>query len=364
MKLISVVSPCYNEKDNVEALYEAVRAIFARLPQYRYEHLFIDNASSDGTARILRAIADRDRNVRVILNTRNFGHIRSPVHAIMQARGDAVIGMASDFQDPPDLIPSFLAKWEEGYKIVLGVKEQTEESGLFYAIRSRYYRTLSRISDIEIVQQATGFGLYDRVVVDAIRQLNDPYPFFRGLLAEVGYDVARIPFRQPPRRRGVTSQNFYTLYDIAFLGIVNHSKVPLRLATMIGFATALLSMFVALGYLFYKLLFWQQFTLGIAPLVIGLFFLSSVQLFFVGIVGEYIGSIYTQVRNHPHVFEKERINFDEPDVVSLADVRSDRPRRVPGDTPPLSGERWPPAPRGDAPFPEPYGPSRAEPRDR
>jgi glycosyltransferase involved in cell wall biosynthesis len=297
-------------------LYEAVRATFAKLPEYRYEHIFIDNASKDRTPHVLRSIAERDRNVRVILNTRNFGQIRSPVHAIMQARGDAVIGMASDFQDPPELIAAFLAKWEEGYKIVLGVKEQADESGVFYAIRSRYYRTLARISDIEIVPQATGFGLYDRVVVDAIRRLNDPYPFFRGLLAEVGYDVARIPFRQPLRRRGVTSQNFFTLFDIAFLGIVNHSKIPLRLATMIGFATGALSLVVALGYLAYKLLFWQQFSLGVAPLVIGLFFLSSVQLFFVGIVGEYIGSIYTQVRNHPHVFEKERINFSESEAAT------------------------------------------------
>jgi len=309
MKLISVVSSCYNEEENVEPLYEAVKAIFAGLPQYRYEHILIDNASRDRTAERLRALAARDTNVKVILNTRNFGHIRSPYHGILQARGDAVIGMASDFQDPPELIPLFLQKWEEGYRIALGVKSEAVESGLFYAIRDRYYRTLGRIADIEIVRQATGFGLYDRTVVEALRQMNDPYPFFRGLLAEVGYDVARVPFTQPPRRRGVTSQNFYTLYDIAFLGIVNHSKVPLRLATMIGFATAILSLLVALGYLAYKLLFWQEFTVGIAPLVIGLFFLSSVQLFFVGIVGEYIGSIYTQVRNHPHVFEKERINF-------------------------------------------------------
>jgi polyisoprenyl-phosphate glycosyltransferase len=309
MKLISVVSSCYNEEENVEPLYEAVKAIFAQLPQYRYEHILVDNASKDRTAEKLRAIAARDPNVKVILNTRNFGHIRSPYHAIMQSSGDAVIGMASDFQEPPELIPEFLRKWEEGFRIVLGVKEQASESGVFYAIRDRYYRTLGKIAEIEIVRQATGFGLYDRSVVEALRRLNDPYPFFRGLLAEVGYEVARVPFKQAARKRGVTSQNFYTLYDIAFLGIVNHSKVPLRLATMTGFATAVLSLLVALGYLVYKLMFWQQFTVGIAPLVIGMFFLSSVQLFFVGIVGEYIGSIYTQVRNHPHVFEKERINF-------------------------------------------------------
>ena len=311
MKLISVVSGCYNEEENVEPLYEAVRSIFAALPAYDYEHIFIDNASTDRTAEVLRRLAAKDSRVKVILNTRNFGHIRSPYHAILQARGDAVIGMASDFQDPPELIPKFLEKWEAGFKLVLGVKEGEKERGLFYSIRDRYYRSLARISDTKIVRQATGFGLYDRVVVNALRRMNDAYPFFRGLLAEVGYETATIPFKYPPRRRGVTSQNFYTLYDIAFLGIVSHSKVPLRLATMIGFATAILSLLVALGYLTYKLVFWNQFTVGIAPLVIGLFFLSSVQLFFVGIVGEYIGSIYTQVRNHPHVFEKERINFDE-----------------------------------------------------
>lgn len=318
MKLISVVSSCYNEEDNVEPLVDAVRAIFAGFPQYRYEHILIDNGSKDGTAERLRGLAARDPNVKVILNTRNFGHIRSPYHGILQARGDAVIGMASDFQEPPELIPEFLRKWEEGYKLVLAVKEQAAESGLFYAIRDRYYRTLGRIAEIEIVRQATGFGLYDRVVVEALRRMNDPYPYFRGLLADVGYEVARVPFKQAARRRGVTSQNFYTLYDLAFLGIVNHSKVPLRLATMIGFGTAILSLFVALGYLVYKLVFWQEFTVGIAPLVIGLFFLSSVQLFFVGIVGEYIGSIYTQVRNHPHVFEKERINFDTPSPIGAA----------------------------------------------
>ena len=311
MKLISVVSGCYNEEENVEPLYEAVRQIFCALPQYDYEHIFIDNASKDQTAAKLRAIAARDRRVKVILNTRNFGHIRSPYHAILQARGDAVIAMASDFQDPPELIPQFLERWEGGYKLVLGVKDEPRQSGLFYALRDRYYRTLARIADTEIVRHATGFGLYDRIVIDALRRINDPYPFFRGLLAEVGYEAARVPFRPAPRRRGVTSQNFYTLYDIAFLGIVNHSKVPLRLATMIGFATAILSLVLALGYLVYKLIYWQQFTVGVAPLVIGLFFLSSVQLFFVGIVGEYIGSIYTQVRNHPHVFEKERINFSD-----------------------------------------------------
>ncbi len=308
--VISVVTPCYNEEGNARELYQSIRAVFDGLPQYRYEHIFIDNASKDATPEILRALAAADSNVKVILNARNFGHIRSPYHALLQARGDAVIGMASDFQDPPELIPAFLERWEEGYKIALGVKETSDEPGLFYAVRSRYYRALARISDTDIVRQATGFGLYDRAVVEALRRIDDPYPFFRGLLAEVGYPIAQIPFRQPPRKRGVTSQNFYTLYDIAFLGIVSHSKVPLRLATMLGFGMGLLSLVTAFVYLAYKLLFWDRFSVGIAPIVIGFFLLSSMQLFFVGIVGEYIGSIWTQVRKHPHVFERERLNFD------------------------------------------------------
>jgi glycosyltransferase involved in cell wall biosynthesis len=308
-RLITVVTPCYNEEGNVRELYSAVRRIFESLPQYRYEHLFIDNASKDATPEILRTLAAADQNVKVILNARNFGQVRSPYHALLQAEGNVAIVMACDFQDPPELIPTFLERWEAGYRIVLGVKESAEEHGLFYAIRSRYYRTLARISDTQIVQQATGFGLYDRAVIDALREIRDPYPFFRGLLGEIGYPIAQVPFRQPLRKRGVSSQNFYTLYDLAFLGIVSHSKVPLRLATMLGFAMSAFSLLVALAYFLYKLLFWNEFQLGVAPVVIGFFFVSSVQLLFIGIVGEYIGSIWTHVRRHPHVFERERINF-------------------------------------------------------
>jgi hypothetical protein len=193
--------------------------------------------------------------------------------------------------------------------VVLGVKESAEESGLFYALRDRYYRTLARIADIELVRQFTGFGCYDQSVIESLRKIDDPYPYFRGLIAEIGHEPSLVPFRQPQRKRGISSQNFYTLYDLAFLGIVNHSKVPLRLATMSGFALAILSLLTAFGYLAAKLLFWNQFSLGIAPILIGFFFLTAVQLFFIGIVGEYIGAIYTQVRHHPHVFEKDRINF-------------------------------------------------------
>ncbi|MFI5244308.1 MAG: glycosyltransferase family 2 protein [Gemmatimonadales bacterium] len=309
MKLISVVTPCYNEEGNVREMYEAIRKIFAALPQYRHEHVFIDNASKDGTPRILRELAAADPNVKVILNARNFGHVRSGYYALLQTRGDAVVALACDFQDPPDLIPEFLRRWEAGSRVVLAVKESSAESGLFYLVRDRYYRTLARIADIELVNQSTGFGCFDRVVIEALRKIDDPYPYFRGLIAEIGYEPSIVKFSQPARRRGISSQNFYTLYDLAFLGIVNHSKVPLRMATMAGFALAALSLVVAFGYLLYKLLFWNQFTVGIAPILIGFFFLTSVQLFFIGIVGEYIGSIYTQVRHHPHVFEKERLNF-------------------------------------------------------
>ena len=307
--LISIVTPCYNEAGNAREMYEAIRVIFAGQPQYRYEHIFIDNASKDGTPRILRELAAGDANVKVILNARNFGHVRSGYYALLQTSGAAVIALACDFQDPPELIPEFLKRWTAGSKVVLGVKESSDESGLFYAIRDRYYRTLARIADIELVRQSTGFGCFDKSVIEALRRIDDPYPYFRGLIAEIGHEPSLVPYRQPARQRGLSSQNFYTLYDLAFLGIVNHSKVPLRLATMTGFASAAISLLVALCYLIYKLLFWTQFTLGIAPILIGFFFLTSVQLFFIGIVGEYIGSIYTHVRHHPHVFEKDRINF-------------------------------------------------------
>ena len=308
-KLISVVTPCYNEEANVRELHQRIKAVFDGLPRYRYEQIFIDNASRDGTAAALRELAAADANVKVILNARNFGHIRSPYYALLQARGDAVVGMASDLQDPPELIPAFLERWEQGAKAVMGVKEQSDETLLMYSVRGAYYRLLDRIADIRIVRQATGFGLYDRVVIDQLRRLDDPYPYFRGLVAELGYETATVPYRQPQRRRGITSNNFYSLYDLAMLGIVSHSKVPLRLATICGFGMALLSFLIALGYLVAKLLFWDEFSLGLAPILIGFFFLSSVQLAFVGIVGEYIGSIYTQVKKLPLVVERERINW-------------------------------------------------------
>lgn len=308
-KLISVVTPCYNEEDNVREMYEAIKQVFVDFPQYTYEHIFIDNASMDKTATILREIATQDINVKIIFNTRNFGPVRSPYHALLESHGDAVIGVACDFQEPPTLIPKFLEKWEQGYKVVMGVKSASDESAMMFAIRSAYYRMAQRLSGVPLVKNATGFGLYDRVVVEVLRKNNDPYPYFRGMIADIGFHPALIEYHQSTRRRGITKNNFYSLYDTAMLGITNHSKVPLRLATMAGFAMSALSLLVAMGYLIAKLLFWSHFTLGVAPVIIGLFFFSSVQLFFIGILGEYIGAIHTQVQKRPLVIERERINF-------------------------------------------------------
>lgn len=309
-KLISVLMPCYNEADNVEHAYREVRQIFEKLPQYEYEHIFIDNASEDGTVELLKKLAASDRRVKVIVNTRNFGHIRSPYHGILQAHGEAVICLASDLQDPPALIPEFLRKWEEGYKMVRGVKTQSEESFLMFAVRRTYYKLVNQVSDIKLLKNSTGFGLYDRCVVEELRKIDDPYPYFRGLVSDIGFSSFEIEYTQPARKRGITKNNFYTLYDMAMLGITNHSKVPLRLATMLGFGMSIISFLIAMGYLIAKLIFWDNFTLGTAPIIIGLFFFGSVQLFFIGIIGEYIGAIHTQVQKRPLVVEKERINFD------------------------------------------------------
>jgi glycosyltransferase involved in cell wall biosynthesis len=309
-KLISIVTPCYNEEENVAELVKQIRALFTReLPAYDYEHILIDNASTDGTVAILRKFCAEDPRVKLIINTRNFGHIRSPYHGLLQGGGDAVIVMASDFQDPIDLIPKFVREWENGFKVVKAVKTESSESPTMFAIRTVYYKLIGRLSDIRLTQNYTGTGLYDRDVIHVLRAIRDPYPYFRGLIADLGFEPAIVKFHQPARRRGITKNNFYTLYDMAMLGITNHSKVPLRVATLSGFALGTLSLLVALGYLAAKLIFWDTFSMGTAPLLIGIFFFSSVQLFFIGILGEYIGSIHTQVLNRPLVIEKERINF-------------------------------------------------------
>lgn len=308
-KLISIVTACYNEEENVEQMYHAVKALFENSPKYEYEHIFIDNASADQTVPILKRIAAKDKNVKIIVNTRNFGHIRSPFYGLMQGSGDAVISLAADFQEPPELIKDFLARWEDGYKVVLAIKTGSKESRLMFAVRRLYYFLVGKLSEIELVEHATGFGLYDRTVIQTLRGIDDPYPYFRGLIADLGYKSAKIEFIQPTRQRGITKNNFYVLYDMAMLGITNHSKVPLRLATMLGFLSSVTSFVVALVYFVYKLIFWNSFSVGIAPLVIGIFFFSSIQLFFLGVIGEYIGAIHTQILHRPLVVEKERINF-------------------------------------------------------
>lgn len=307
--MITILTPCYNERANVRELHARIQAAMELLPEYSYSHLFIDNASTDGTQEELRRLAAEYGTVRVILNHRNFGQVRSPYHALLQAQGDAVIVMASDLQDPPELISEFVRMWREGYLVVLGHKKNSAESALFFAIRKAYYRLVKRLADVELLENVTGFGLYDRKVIENFRSMEEPYPYVRGLVSELGYPVALIPYNQPLRQRGLTKNNFYTLYDVAMLGITSHSKVPLRLATMLGFATSAISFLVGLGYLAYKLVFWDRFALGVAPVVIGLFFFASVQLFFIGIIGEYIGAIHTRVNNRPLVIEKERINF-------------------------------------------------------
>jgi glycosyltransferase involved in cell wall biosynthesis len=311
MKKISIVTPCYNEEENVFKLYEAVKEVMSSLHNYEYEHIFIDNSSVDRTEQILREIAKKDRNIKVILNSRNFGHIRSPYYGLLNAHGDAVLSIVADFQDPPSMITEFIRKWEQGFKIVIGVKSRSKENRLMYFIRKSYYKLVRNISEIELIDNFTGFGLYDKKIIETLREVKDPYPYFRGLICEIGFKRAIIEFTQPRRERGVTKNNFYSLYDMAMLGITSNSKVPLRLATMAGFSIGILSLIVAIIYFVLKLLNWNQFTLGLAPLVIGLFFFSSVQLFFIGIIGEYIAVINTKVTNRPLVIERERINFDE-----------------------------------------------------
>lgn len=314
MKLISIVTPCYNEADNVAELHARLLRVREQLPNYRFEHIFIDNASTDQTVQRIKELIDRDPAVRLIVNARNFGQVRSPYYALMQTTGDAVVCMASDLQDPPELVLEMVKAWESGYRVVAAVKRVSRESRAMWIVRTMYYRLARKMADVQLLEHFTGFGMYDRQVVDILRRLDDPYPYFRGLIAEIGFEVARIPFEQPARVRGITKNNFYTLYDIGILGITSHSKIPIRLATMAGFALSLISFTISLTYLVLKLIFWSRFQLGTAPLLIGIFFFSSVQIFFIGLIGEYIASIHTQVLRRPLVVERERVNFDNPPV--------------------------------------------------
>jgi glycosyltransferase involved in cell wall biosynthesis len=314
MKKISVVTACYNEEENIREVYTQVRNVVEKnLKEYAYEHIFIDNASTDKTVSILREIATADSRVKVIVNSRNYGHIRSPYHGLIQADGDVVISIVADLQDPPEMIVDFVKKWEDGYDIVIAVKNQSLENKIMYSIRTLYYRILKKLSDVKIYENFTGFGLYDKKIIQILSAIDDPYPFFRGIISELGFKVATVNYTQPRRERGITKNNFFTLYDMGILGIISNSKVPLRIATFFGFILSFFSLLAGIGFFVVKILFWNTFQAGIAPMLIGNFFLFGVLLFFIGILGEYVGAIYTQVLARPRVYEQERINFEGKD---------------------------------------------------
>lgn len=310
MKKISVLIPCYNEEENVEPISQAVVETLTReLPQYDYELVFIDNDSNDRTRPILRRLCEENPKIKAIFNARNFGQFNSPYYGMLQVTGDCVIEMVADFQDPVDLIPAYVKAWEEGYKIVIGIKTSSKESKIMYWLRSCYYRLIKNLSDVEQIEHFTGSGLYDREFIEVLRGLNDPTPFLRGIVAELGYKRKEIPYEQPERRAGKTHNNFYKLYDAAMLSVTSYTKVGLRLATIFGAFCGVVSILVALVYLVMKLIWWDRFPAGMAPLLIGMMFLGSVQIFFIGLVGEYVLSINQRVMKRPLVIEEERINF-------------------------------------------------------
>ncbi len=311
MKKISVLIPCYNEKENVGPISQAVTGILEKeLPEYDYELVFIDNDSTDGTRDIIRELCRENPRIKAIFNARNFGQFNSPYYGMLQVTGDCVIEMVADFQDPVELIPKYVREWEKGYKIVIGIKTSSQENKIMYWLRSLYYRTIKKLSDVEQIEHFTGSGLYDREFIEVLRRLDDPTPFLRGIVAELGYKRKEIPYEQPKRRAGKTHNNFYKLYDAAMLSVTSYTKAGLRLATIFGSICALISMCVALVYLVMKLIWWDRFPAGMAPMLIGMLFLGSVQLFFIGFLGEYIMSINQRVMKRPLVIEEERINMD------------------------------------------------------
>jgi len=311
MKTISIVVPCYNEEENVEALADALRRMFgASLPDYGYEIIFIDNDSRDKTRDKIRRLAKNDKGIKGIFNAKNFGQFNSPYYAMLQSTGDCTVLMAADFQDPVEMIPKYVKEWENGYKIVIGIKESSKENPVMYWLRGCYYKMIKRLSDVEQIEQFTGFGLYDRRFIQVLRDLDDPTPFLRGIVAELGFRRKEIPYEQPKRRAGKTSNNFYKLFDAAMLSVTSYTKVGLRLATIFGSVCCGISMVVAVVYLVMKLMYWDRFAAGMTPLLIGMCFLGSVQIFFIGLVGEYILAINSRVMRRPLVIEEERINFE------------------------------------------------------
>ena len=312
MKKISVLIPCYNEEENVEPISRAVVETLERdLPQYDYELVFIDNDSKDDTRPILRRLCAENPRIKAIFNARNFGQFNSPYYGMLQVTGDCVIEMVADFQDPVELIPQYVKAWEEGYKIVIGIKTSSRENKVMYALRTLYYKVIKKLSDVEQIEHFTGSGLYDRDFIEVLRKLDDPTPFLRGIVAELGYKRKEIPYDQPKRRAGKTHNNFYRLYDAAMLSITSYTKVGLRLATFVGGFSVICSLLIAFAYLVMKLIWWDRFPAGMAPMLIGMLFLGSVQIFFIGMVGEYVLSINQRVMKRPLVVEEERLYFEE-----------------------------------------------------
>lgn len=309
MKKISVVIPTFNEEVNIRPLSEAIISEIDTLSRYDYEIIFIDNDSLDHTREKLRILCAGNNHIKAIFNAKNFGQFNSPYYGLLQASGDCVILMCADFQDPVNMITSFVNKWEEGYKIVIGKKTSSQESRIMYFLRSCYYKAIKKFSDVEQIEHFTGFGLYDRSFIEVLRNLDDPSPFLRGIVAELGFRRAEIEYEQQKRRAGKSNNNFFSLYDAAMLSFTSYTKMGLRVATFFGFGVAIISMIIAVVYLILKLLYWNQFSAGIAPIVLGMFFLGAVQLIFLGIIGEYIMSINTRVMKRPLVVEEERINF-------------------------------------------------------
>ena len=307
-KLISIVTPTFNEEENIESLCSSISEEMKKL-EYDYEHIVIDNSSTDNTLDILKKISEKDKKLKIIVNLKNFGHIRSPMHGMFQASGDAVILTMSDFQDPIELISKYIKEWENGSKVVMSQKDSSDENFLTHRIKNVAYKFINKISDDPLLINTTGSGLYDKSIIDIIKKIDDPYPYFRGLISEITNETKLIKYHQPKRVKGKTKNNFYTLYDIGILGIVKHSKIPLRLMTFLGFLFSFFSILTATIFFIYKLIYWDSFDLGIAPIIIGVFALGSVQIFILGFVGEYVMNILTQTRKLPLVIEKERINF-------------------------------------------------------
>lgn len=311
-KTISVMIPCFNEEENARAIYEAVENEFlTALPQYDYEILFIDNKSTDKTRDIIRQICSENKKVKAIFNCKNFGQFNSPYYGLLHTSGDCCITMCADFQDPVEMIPVFVKEWENGYKIVCGIKTKSKENKLIYAARSIYYKMIKKMSSVDQIEQFTGFGLYDKSFIETLRELKDPQPFFRGIVAELGPTRKEIEYEQPKRRAGKTHNNFFTLYDAAMLSFTSYTKIGLRLAIFAGGILSAIGFIIALVYLILKLIYWNRFSAGTAPILIGVFLMGSIQLFFIGLLGEYIMNINNRVMNRPLVVEEERLNFDD-----------------------------------------------------